>query len=83
MMCGGHLVQGGLGDDLVNLSELQKVLAEAKVVVCSFGRQRSCEPDRNVQHTDEPADPRQLLRLIGAVLQLTGKKSHLDEENYL
>ena len=68
-----HLVQGGLEDDLVNLSEVQKVLVEAKVIVCSFGRQRSCQPCRNVQQTDEPADPLQLLRLFGAVLQLTGK----------
>ena len=78
-----HLVQGGFGDDPVNLSEAHNVLAEAKVVVCRFGRQESCKPDRKVQQTDEPADPVQLLRLFGAVLQLTGKKLHLDEVYYL
>ena len=76
MMCGGLDVQGDLDDDLVNLSEVQKVLEEAKVIVCSFGRQRSCQPGRNVQQTDEPADPLQLLRLFGAVLQLTGKATY-------
>ena len=73
MMCGGASVHGGLDDDLVNLSEVQKVLVEARVIVGSIGRQRSCQPGRNVQQTDEPVDPLQLLRLFGAVLQLTGK----------
>ena len=68
-----HLVQDSFDDDLVNLSEAQKVLVEAKAVVCRFGRQRSCQPGRNVQQTDEPADPLQLLRLFGAVPKLTGK----------
>ena len=54
MMCGGLDVQGDLDDDLVNLSEVQKVLEEAKVIVRSFGRQRSCQPGRNVQETGEP-----------------------------
>ena len=78
-----HLVQSGLDDHLVNFSEAQKVLVEAKVVLCSFGRQRSCQPGRNVQQVDEPADPLQFLRLFGAVLQLTGKKPHLDVLYYL
>ena len=60
-----HLVQSGLDDDLVNLPEAQKVLVEAKVIVCSFGRQRSFQPGRNVQQTDKPADPLQLIRFFG------------------
>ena len=78
-----HLVQGSFDDDLVNLSEAQKVLVEAKVIVCSIGRQRSCHPGRNVQQDDESADPLQLLSLFGALLQLTGKKPHLDVICYM
>ena len=78
-----HHVQGGLSNDLVNFSEVQKVLVEAKVIVCGFGRQRSCQPGRNLQQTDEPADPLQLLRLFGVVLQLTGKNPQLDVIYYL